>query len=197
MKTYTMEQIKQTEMIEMIEPTEWANTHIESHERINSAVTQFYWLFNDLISQINNLANIDKDAEERSVASFSKVKDEIKELRKELKCMAQEIKEIKVMLDEWWHFETIRYQWMIDTDSETTVELDPIKDVDLKWRWSQASHLANIVIDEVKPNQWTMTYSFPQTRLVHWERKPEIHLVAKEWQHAVLEYDFRIILTEV
>lgn len=193
MKTYTMEQIKQTEMIEMIEPTEWENTHIESHERINSAVTQFYWLFNDLINQCSLLAKIHEDAEEVNFASFSKLRNKIDELKEEIKKLNRKIDDINCTLKEWWRFLTIRYEWMIDTDSQTVVELDPIKDEDLKGR----NYLANIVVDGAVPNQWTMAYSFPQTRLVHWEWKPTICLMAKEWEHAVLEYDFKIILTEI
>ncbi len=188
-----MEQIKETDMIKMVDPVDWDNTHIEAHERLNAAVSQFYWLFNDLIKQCSLLAKIHEDAEDANFASFSKLRVKIDELKDELQKINKHLEKIDTKLNEWWHFMTVRYEWIVDTDSQTVVELDPIKDEDLKGR----NYLANIVVDEALPNQWTMTYAFPQTRLVHWEWKPTIFLQAKEWEHAVLEYDFRIILTEI
>lgn len=188
-----MEQIQETEKIRMIKPEEWADTHIESHERINSAITQFYWLFNSLIKQCSLLAKVHEDAEDANFASFSKLREKISDLADEIKHLNKAIDKINAKLEEWWRFLTRRYEWILDTDSQTIADLEPITDEDLKGR----NYLANIVVHEVIPNQWTMTYSFSNTSLVHWEYKPVVYLQAKEWEHAVLEYDFTVILTEI
>lgn len=177
----------------MIQPEEWAETHLEAHKKINSAITQFYWLLNSLIWEINSFTDTQKDAEEKNFASFSKLKDEIKWLNKSIESLNKAIDCINSRLDEWRKFLTCRYEWIVDTDKETTVELDSIKDEDLKWK----QYLANIVVNEASPNPWAESYSFPKTALVFWEYTPRIYLKAKEWEHAVLEYDFTIILTEV
>lgn len=188
-----MEQIKETEKIRMIDPIEWNTNHLEAHEKLNEAVTQFYWLFDSLINSINFLGKIHEDAEEIHFASFSKLQNKIDELKDEIKKLNKSIDLINARLKEWGRFMTRRYEWILDTDTETIADLEPITDDDLKWR----NYLANIVVNEAIPNQWTMTYSFSETSLVHWEYKPRVYLMAKQWEHAVLEYDFTVILTEI
>lgn len=188
-----MEQIKETEKIRMIKPEEWAQTHLEAHEKLNEVVKQFYWLFNDLIKRYNTLAKVQEDAEEIHFASFSKLENKIEDLKDEIQKLNKWVDLINAKLKEWWRFMTRRYEWILDTDKETIADLDPITDDDLKWR----NYLANIVVNEAIPNQWTMTYSFSNTSLVHGEYKPVVYLMAKEWEHAVLEYDFTVILTEI
>jgi len=186
-----MEQIK--ERVRMIKPKEWEDTHLEAHEKINAAISQFYGLFDDLIGEIKSIENMHEDAEDRNFASFSKLTDEIKELRREIKSLEMDIDKINRKLDEWGKYITWRYEWILDTDKETTVDLETIGDEELKWR----HYLANIVIHEASPNQWTAEYKFPQTSLAFWEYTPRMYLKAKEWEHAVLEYDFTVILTEI
>lgn len=190
MKISPMEQIKK---ISMIKPEEWADTHLEAHERINSAITQFYGLFTDIVKQVKALSNKHEDAEDKNSVSFSKLKDDVDCLKQDIQWLSKQIEAISVKLNEWRKFLTRRYEWIVDTDKETTIELDPITDDDLKWR----QYLANIVINEALPNQWAIEYSFPKTSLIFDEYTPRIYLKAKEWEHAVLEYDFTIILTEV
>ena len=188
-----MEQIKETEKIRMIKPEEWAQTHLEAHEKLNEVVKQFYWLFNDLIKRYNTLAKEQEDADEKNFASFSKLKDEINWFIKGMKWLCDKIDDINERLDKWWRFLTKNYNWIVDTDMETVVELEPITDDELRWR----NYLANIVVNEALPNQWAIAYSFPKTSLVRWEYTPRISLKAKDGEHAVLEYDFTIILTEI
>ena len=190
MKISPMEQIKK---ISMIKPEEWADTHLDAHERINSAITQFYGLFTDIVKQVKTLSNKHEDAEDKNSVSFSKLKDDVDWLKQDIQWLSKQIEAISVKLNEWRKFLTRRYEWIVDTDKETTVELDPITDDDLKGR----QYLANIVINEALPNQWAIEYSFPKTSLIFDEYTPRIYLKAKEWEHAVLEYDFTIILTEV
>lgn len=190
MKISPMEQIKK---ISMIKPEEWADTHLEAHERINSAITQFYGLFTDIVKQVKALSNKHEDAEDKNSVSFSKLKDDVDWLKQDIQWLSKQIEAISVKLNEWRKFLTRRYEWIVDTDKETTVELDPITDDDLRGR----QYLANIVINEALPNQWAIEYSFPKTSLIFDEYTPRIYLKAKEWEHAVLEYDFTIILTEV
>lgn len=185
-----MEQIK--EKISMIRPQEWEDTHLEAHENINAAITQFYWLFDELVWEINSIEKMHEDANDKTFASFSKIKGDIQWLRKDIQKLTDELEEIKVKMGEWRKFLTRRYQWIVDTEKETTVDLETITDEDLKGK----QYLANIVINESSPNQWAIDYSFPKTALVFWEYTPCIYLKAKEGEHAVLEYDFTIILIE-
>ena len=188
-----MEQIKETEKIRMIKPEEWAQTHLEAHEKLNAAVRQFYWLLNDLIKRYNTLAKEQEDADGKNFASFSKLKDAIEDMKLDIKELNNSIRDINDKLEREWRFLTKNYNWIVDTDMETVVELEPITDDELRWR----NYLANIVVNEALPNQWTIAYSFPKTSLVRWEYTPRISLKAKDGEHAVLEYDFTIILTEI
>lgn len=190
MKVSPMEQIKK---VKMIRPIEWEDTHLEAHKNINAAITQFYGLFDDLFWRIEKAITEHKDADEKNFASFSKINTEIKGLRKDIKWLIDSIKSINLKLKEERNSLTRRYEWIVDTDKEITVELETIWDEDLKGR----QYLANIVVNESSPNQWAESYSFPKTSLVKWEYTPRIHLKAKDWEHAVLEYNFTVILTEI
>lgn len=185
-----MEQIKEIDKIKLVSPVEWAENHLEAHIQLNSAISQFYWLFNRLIDGINSWDKRNKEAEEKNSVSFSELKEDINELRKEIDKLSKEIKTLNNNMNKWWRFFSKRYEWIVDTEKETTVELESIND--LVW-----NYLVNVVINDVIPNQWTMTYSFPKTSLANGEYTPCIYLKAKEWNHAVLEYNFTIILTEI
>lgn len=190
MKVSPMEQIKK---VSMIRPTEWEDTHLEAHKNINAAISQFYGLFDDLFWMIESVTTKHEDAEEKNFASFSKVETEIKWLRKDIKRLADSMKDISLKLNEWRKSLTRVYEWIVDTDKETVIELDTITDDDLRWK----QYLVIPVINEALPNQWAEDYSFPKTSLVSWEYTPRITLKAKDWEHAVLEYNFTVILTEV
>ena len=185
-----MEQVKK---VKMIRPIEWEDTHLEAHESINAAITQFYGLFDELVKEIDSISKKHEDAEWNNFASFSKLDKEIKWLKKEVKELNKNIEEINVKLRESRKFLTRRYEWIVDTDKDTIVELETIGDEELKGK----QYLANIVVNEASPNQWAKSYSFPKTSLVKWEYTPRLKLKAKEWEHAVLEYDFTVILTEI
>ena len=187
MKVSPMEQIKK---VKMIRPIEWEDTHLEAHKNINAAISQFYGLFDELEKELNLISKKYEDAEWNNFASFSKLDKEIKWLKKEVKELNKNIEEINEKISQWRRFLTRNYNWIVDTDKETVVELDPI--TDLAWHY-----LVNIVVNEASPNQWAKAYSFPKTSLVFWEYTPRITLKAKEGEHAVLEYDFTVILTEV
>lgn len=182
-----MEQIKK---VTMINPEEWADTHLDAHKNINSAIIQFYWLLNDLIWEINSLTDMQKDAEDKRFASFSELKDDINWLKKSVESLYGTIESINSRLDQWRKFITKNYEWIVDTDKDITVELDSI--IDLAW-----DYLVNIVVNEETANQWVKSYSFPKTSLVSWEYIPHLSLSAKDGEHAVLEYDFTVILTEI
>ena len=188
MKVSPMEQVKK---VSMIRPKEWEDTHLEAHKNINAAITQFYGLFDKLIKELKVISNKYEDAESKSFASFSKLTKEVTGLKKEVKELNKWIEEINNKLNEWRNFVTKNYNWIVDTDTQIVVELDTI--TDLKW-WH---YLANIVVNEALPNQWAVTYSFPKTSLVLWEYTPRVSLKAKDGEHAVLEYDFTVILTEI
>lgn len=187
MKDSLMEQIKK---INMIKPEEWAETHLEAHEKINAAITQFYGLFTDIVKQLKSLWHKQEDAEEKNSVSFSKLKEDIDWLKNDIKHLTQNMLELNDKLNEWRKFLTRKYEWIVDTDKETVVDLESI--TDLAWHY-----LVNIVVNEALPNQWAIAYSFPKTSIVEWEYTPHVYLMAKEWEHAVLEYDFTVILTEI
>lgn len=189
-KVSIMEQIKDTDKIKMISPVEWAENHLEAHVQLNSAISQFYWLLNSLIAEYNLLSNKVKEAEEKNFASFSKLEESIEWIRNWTQLLVNKIQELEEEINKWWKFFVRNYEWIVDTEKETTVELDTIND--LVW-----NYLVNVVINDVIPNQWTMAYSFPKTSLAKWEYTPCINLKAKEWEHAVLEYNFTIILTQI
>ena len=186
-----MEQPK--EKIGMIRPQEWADTHLEAHESINAAITQFYGLFEDVVKEINSIEKTHKDADERNFASFSKIDMSIEWIRNWIQLLVNKIQELEDRMKEWWRYITKRYEWIVDTEGNSVIELDTIWDEELKGK----HYLANIVVDKELPNQWTAAYNFPDTSLVFWEYTPKIYLMAKEGEHAVLEYDFTIILTEI
>lgn len=182
-----MEQIKETVMIN---PEEWADTHLEAHKKINSAIAQFYRLFNELVSQFNLFVRRQEDAD-KTFASFSQLKDDVDLLKEDIKSINKTIEAINEKLDQKKDYLTRNYEWILDTDTETLVELEPI--ADLKW-WT---YLVNVIVNEEAPNRWTESYSFPKISLVSGEYRPRISLVAKQWEHAVLEYSFTIILTQL
>lgn len=190
MKISPMEQAKE---IKMINPVEWEDTHLEAHKRINAAVTQFYRLFDELLKEIKSVANTHEDAEKDNFASFSKIKKELSGLRKDIKLLTDSVKGITAKLNEWRMFVTRRYEWIVDTEKEVIVDLDPITDEELKGK----HYLAHTVVNEASPNQWAADYSFPKLAIVHGDYTPRITLKAKEGEHAVLEYDFTVILTEI
>ena len=177
----------------MIRPKEWEDTHLEAHQNINAAITQFYELFDDVIRKLNSVEHTYVDAERKNFASFSKINEDISWIRKEIKKLNKNLEEMNNKLSEWRRFITWKYDWIVDTDKETTVELETIWDEELKGK----QYLVNIVVNEAQPNQWTEEYKFPQTALIFGEYTPRIYLKAKEWEHAVLEYNFTAILTEV
>ena len=107
MKISPMEQIKK---ISMIKPEEWADTHLEAHEKINSAITQFYGLFTDLISQFKSLSNKQEDAEEKNSTSFSKLKEEVDWLKKDIRWLTKSIEERSIKLNKWREFQTKNYK---------------------------------------------------------------------------------------
>lgn len=186
-----MEQPK--EKIGMIRPQEWADTHLEAHENINAAITQFYGLFEELIWELNSIEKKYGDAEDRNFASFSKIEMDIEWIRNWIKLLVNKVQELEKRIDKWGNSITRRYQWIVDTDLESVIDLDPITDEDLRGR----QYLATVVVNEVSPNGWTATYTLPKTSLVSGEYTPSIYIKAVDGQHAVLEYDFTIILTEI
>lgn len=185
-----MDKIK---ILNLTKPVEWENTHIQAHEEINKAISQFNSHFNNIIDEHNNLARMYEDADNRLTASFSeinKLKKENKELRETLVCMADEIRDLKEEIAMWGKCLSMNYEWILDTETEVSMELEQIE-------LDNRKYLVNIRINEAAPNQWTEAYMFPDVSIASWTYTPVIHLKAKEWEHAVLEYDFTVILTQI
>ena len=179
--------------IKLTKPVEWENTHIKAHEEINLAISQFNSHLNNLIDEHKNLAKMYEDADNRLTASFSeinKLKKENKELKETIGSIVKEIKNLKEDMSKWGKCLSINYEWIVDTDTQIVMELD---DIELDWK----QYLVNICVNEVIPNQWTLMYTLPDVSLTSVKYTPKVYLMAKQWEHAVLEYDFNVILTEI
>lgn len=185
-----MDKIK---ILNLTKPVEWENTHIQAHEEINKAISQFHSHFNNVVDEYNNLIKMFQETDGKLTSSFSeinKLKKENKELRETLVCMAEQIKDLKEEMSKWGKYLSINYEWIVDTDTEVAMELDTIE-------LDGNKYLVNIRINEASPNQWTMAYMFPDLSIASGSYTPVIHLMAKDWEHAVLEYDFTVILTQI
>lgn len=185
-----MDKIK---VLNLIKPIEWENTHIKAHEEINKAISQFGSHLNNIVDEHNNLAKMYEDADNRLTASFSeiqKLKKDNKELKETLVCISDKIKDLKEDISKWGKYLSVNYDWIVDTDTEVAMELEQIE-------LDGNKYLVNIRINEASPNQWTMVYMFPDVSIASGSYTPTIHLMAKEWEHAVLEYDFTVILTQI
>lgn len=189
MKRGTMEAKEIKDMIQQIEPKEWDNTHIDAHLALNRAVLEFCWLYETLVKDITDYIDAQKDAHEFIDASFSKIQERLDKIEKTLGSIDTKIKKTNERIDKWWKYQIKNYEWILDTDSETVVELEEIV---LDW-----NYLVNIVPCEVIPNSWTEIYSLPQTSIATGSYTPKVYLMAKQWEHAVLEYDFNVILTQI
>lgn len=179
---------KQSKVV-LIEPEEWKNNHIEAHKLLNRAVASF-------VNQIDSLSKNIQDTEHNAGEKYASAFSEIKELKKEIKKINEtlgstdgKITELKEECNKWGKYLVRNYEWIIDTDSQTVVELEEIV---LDW-----NYLVNIVPCEVIPNSWTEIYSLPQTSIATGSYTPKAYLMAKQWEHAVLEYDFNVILTQI
>lgn len=183
-----MDKIK---VLALTKPVEWENTHIKAHEEIINTISQFQNHLNNIIDNINKLISEYEDVNNRLTTHIS----HILELNKTDKDILEELNSINARIDKLENTDHTKkyivqkYEWILDTDTEVCIDLDPIE---LGW-----TYLVNIVVNEVIPNKWTMTYSFWNTSIAAEKYTPHVYLMAKEWEHAVLEYDFTVILTEL
>lgn len=169
----------------LIEPEEWS--HIDAHKLLNRAVASFA---NQMENLSEKIQEVNFNAGEKYSSAFSevnKIKGDIEELRKTIGKISDKIDTLQTEIKKPKEYITKNFEWIIDTDTQTVSELEKIE---LNW-----AYLVNIVVNEVIPNWWTMTYSFPQTSIAKNEYTPRVYLMANEWEHAVLEYDFTVILT--
>lgn len=186
MKTCTMEK-----EIKLIEPQEWENTHIESHKELNRYVIQFYSRLNNIEDKVDeiwcSISDIDGDCSS-SFSEINKIKKDIKKINETLGCMAEEIKNLKEKVNSWRKYLVKNYEWILDTDTESLATLETIE---LDW-----TYLVNIVDNETVWNPEVASYSLWCTAIANNEYTPQVRLTSK-WWHAVLEYNFTVILTEI
>lgn len=187
MKACTMEK-----EIKLIEPQEWENTHIESHKELNRCVTQFYSRLNNIEDKVDeiwcSISDIDGDCSS-SFSEINKIKKDIKKINETLGCMAEEIKNLKEKVNSWRKYLVKNYEWILDTDTESTATLETIE---LDW-----TYLVNIVVNSITKNDPTVAYDIWHTVIANGEYTPMVYIKSKIWWHAVFEYNFTVILTEI
>ena len=177
--------------INLINPVEWENTHIESHKELNRYVWQFYNRLNKLEGKVEKIVNTISELDGEHSSSFSeidKIKKDIKKTNETLGCMAEQIKDLKENCNKWRKYLIRNYEWILDTDTESTATLETIE---LDW-----TYLVNIVENDIVKNPEVDAYSLWHTAIASNEYTPQVYLTSK-WWHAVLEYDFTVILTEI
>lgn len=179
--------------VKLINPVEWENTHIEAHELLNRAISQFYSHLKNTQEIIEEIKISIRDVDDKYSSVFSKLWKEIKDMKSEytktLGSIVSKIETLEEKINKPKKYLVKNFEWILDTDTQIVSELDKIE---LDW-----TYLVNIVVKECIPNWWVITYSFPQTSIAANEYTPHVYLMAKEWEHAVLEYDFNVILTEI
>ena len=187
------EWLGEIEQIKLISPVEWEDTHIEAHELLNRAVSQFYSHLKNTQEIIEEIKISIRDVDDEYSSAFSKLEKEIKDMESEhtktLDSIVSKIEMLEEKVSKPKKYLVKNFEWILDTDTQIVSELDKIE---LDW-----TYLVNIVVKECVPNWWVITYSFPQTSIATNEYTPHLYLMAKEWEHAVLEYGFNVILTEI
>lgn len=184
----------------MIEPKEWEDTHIESHNVINRCMVQIWDYLTEIQEELGEVKNFSTRAAENSLAAFSEIREDfnkkIWQIRKEidkvnetLGCMSEEIKELKDNSNKWRKYLIKHYEWILDTETEALVELEKIE--------LDGAYLVNIVENEIVKNDSTTAYSLWHTVIANGEYTPKVYILSKIWWHAVFEYDFTVLLTEI
>lgn len=184
----------------MIEPKEWEDTHIESHNVINRCMVQIWDYLTEIQEELGEVKNFYTRAAENSLAAFSEIREDfnkkIWQIRKEidkvnetLGCMAEEIKELKDNSNKWRKYLIKHYEWILDTETQILTDLDKIE--------LDGDYLVNIVENDIVKNADVVAYTCWHTAIANWEYTPKVYLLSKEWWHAVLEYEFTVLLTEI
>lgn len=184
----------------MIEPKEWEDTHIESHKIINRCMVQIWDYLTEMQEELGEVKNFSTRAAENSLAAFSEIREDfnkkiwqirknIDKVNETLGCMAEEIKELKDNSNKWRKYLIKHYEWILDTETEAIVELEKIE--------LDGAYLVNIVENEIVKNDSTTAYSLWHTVIANWEYTPKVYICSKIWWHAVFEYDFTVLLTEI
>ena len=178
--------------INLIDPVEWENTHIESHRELNRYVRQFYSRLNNIDNKIDealaSIRNVDED-KSSAFSKINKIEKDIEYIHETLGCMAEEIKNLKDNCNKWRKYIVKNFEWILDTDTEALVELEKIE--------LDGVYLVNIVENEIIKNDSTIAYSIWHTAIANGEYTPRVYICSKIWWHAVFEYDFTVILTEI
>lgn len=184
----------------MIEPKEWEDTHIESHNIINRCMVQIWDYLTEIQEELGEVKNFSTRAAENSLAAFSEIREDfnkkIWQIRKEidkvnetLGCMTEEIKELKENSNKWRKYLIKHYEWILDTETQILTDLDKIE--------LDGDYLVNIVENDIVENADVVSYTCWHTAIVNWEYTPKVYLLSKQWWHAVLEYEFTVLLTEI
>ena len=183
--------IMEENKINLIEPLEWENTHIESHKELNRYVSLFYGRLNNIEDKVNEIWEQVSELDGEYSSSFSeinKIKIDIEDIVETLGCMASEIKDLKEKVNKPKKYLVKNFEWILDTDTESLATLETIE---LDW-----TYLVQIVENKTVWNPEVASYSLWRTAIANKEYTPWVYLLSK-WWHAVLEYDFTVILTEI
>lgn len=187
-------------IIKTIEPKEWEDTHLLAHEKINSCLVLLWEYVNNIIWELNTVNNFSNKAAEETSAAVSElektlskkiwqIKEQLNEFNETLGSMAEQIKKLKDKSEQWRKYLVKHFEWILDTDTEIVSELDKIE---LDW-----TYLVNIVENSITKNDSTTHYDIWHTAIANNEYTPKVYIKSKIWWHAVFEYDFTVILTEI
>lgn len=175
--------------INLIEPLEWENTHIESHKELNRYVSLFYGRLNNIENKLNDMNNGDVDENFSSAFSeIREIKKDVKELKETIGKTVNKIEMLEEKVNKPKKYLVKTFEWILDTNTESLATLETIE---LDW-----TYLVQIVENEAVGNPEVASYSLWRTVIANKEYTPWVYLLSK-WWHAVLEYDFTVILTEI
>lgn len=184
----------------MIEPKEWEDTHIESHNVINRCMVQIWDYLTEIQEELGEVKNFSTRAAENSLAAFSEIREDfnqkiwnikhqIDNINLMLGEVAEEIKELKDNSNRWRKYLIKHYEWILDTDTQILIDLDKIE--------LDGVYLVNVVENDIVKNADVVAYTCWHTEIANWEYTPKVYLLSKQWWHAVLEYEFTVLLTEI
>ena len=184
----------------MIEPKEWEDTHIESHNVINRCMVQIWDYLTEIQEELGEVKIFSTRAAENSLAAFSEIREDFNQKIWNIKHqidnvniilggIIEEIKELKDNSNKWRKYLIKHYEWILDTETQILTDLDKIE--------LDGTYLVNIVENDIVENADVVSYTCWHTVIANWEYTPKVYLLSKEWWHAVLEYEFTVLLTEI
>lgn len=177
------------EKVELIEPIEWSEMHLDHHKQINIVL---YWIFdtiNNIQKDLWSFKNVKKDISEsmnaqieRIVADISLFKNSIETKIDDLLSRIEKPIEREIIIKE--------YEWILDTESTNTIELEAIE-FSKNWEYK-----VDVVWIDVDTNKNVSEYLMPQSDIKIWKFIPKIW-IKSSWGKAVIQYKFKVLAYEI